>query len=276
MDPGGRDVTARKVRLTNARVRDLPKPDQTVTWWDHDLRGFGVRIMPSGTRTYILQRRTKKGRGIKIKLGRAGEVSADWARNRALELIRGINAGADPAADLKAARIAERERQRAPTVERLIADWIAAESPRWRPATVDNYQLWADRHVLPALGRLKAHELEPSDVRRWYRERVATGHGSTAKCCLAVLSSAFSWAVASDDWPTIISNPCHGAIARRDKAQEHHRERYPQNGRAGAPGRGAARSRRSRRQVLPGAAADRRRRGEAARRAGATSISTRC
>ena len=114
-------------------------------------------------------------------------MSADLARQRALDLVRDIDVGIDPAAELKAARVAERERQRAPTVERLVADWISAKASGWRPSTVDNYQLWADRHVLPVLGRRKAHEVEPADVRRWYRELAATGHGATANRALAVL-----------------------------------------------------------------------------------------
>ena len=62
--------TPHKIRLTNARVRDLPTPEQTVVWWDHDVAGFGVRVLPSGTKTYILQRRTRQGRGIKIRAAR--------------------------------------------------------------------------------------------------------------------------------------------------------------------------------------------------------------
>jgi integrase len=224
----GTAVAPRKLNLTNARVRDLPTRDETVTYWDHDLAGFGVRIMGrSGTKTFILQRRTRRGRNLKIKLGRANEVSADWARRRALELIREIETGGDPAANLRAQRDAERERRRAPTVELMVKDWIEASSAGWRPSTLENYGRWSAMHVLPHLGRRKAAEVAPSDVRSWYRSLAATGRSVTANRCLAVLSSAFSWAVASDDWPTVTTNPCLRAISRREKAQEHKRERYP-------------------------------------------------
>jgi integrase len=33
--------------------------------------------------------------------------------------------------------------------------------------------------------------------------------------------------VASDDWPAVVNNPCLRSVARRDKAEEHRRERYP-------------------------------------------------
>jgi integrase len=219
----------RKFKFTNARVRDLPVTSETRVYWDFDLPGFGLRKMAnSGTATYILQRRTRKGRGIKLKLGRCAEVSTDHARQRARELIREIDAGADPAADLKAARVAERERKRAPTVALMIREWIDANAAGWRPSTVENYGRWTDLHVLPRLGARKAHEVEPGDVRRWYRELVAAGAGpATVNRALAVLSSAYSWARSSDEWPTIMSNPCLGAIGRRAKMAEHRRERYP-------------------------------------------------
>jgi integrase len=219
----------RKFKLTNARVRALPTTAETRVYWDADLAGFGVRKMGgSGTATFILQRRTRRGRGVKIKLGRCAEVSADWARQRARELIREIDAGGDPAADLKAARVAERERKRSPTVALLIREWLDVNKSGWRPSTVANYARWAGLHVLPKLGARKAHEVEPADVRRFYKDMVAAGSGpATVNRALAVLSSAYSWARSSDDWPTITSNPCLGAIGRRSKAAEHKRERYP-------------------------------------------------
>jgi integrase len=216
-----------KVHLTSARVRALPTTAETYVVWDH-LAGFGVRVMArSGTKTYLLQRRTRKGRNVKMRLGRANEVSAEWARRRALDLVREIETGGDPAADLKAQRNAERERRKAPTVALLIGEWLAANRSGWRPSTVENYRRWADLHVLPRLGARKAHELEPGDVRRWYREMAAAGAGAaTRNRALAVLSSAYSWAKSSDDWP-IAGNPCLGAVGRREKAREDRRERYP-------------------------------------------------
>ena len=142
-------------------------------------------------------------------------MSADWARQRALELIRDINGGGDPAADLKAARIAERERQRAPTVERLVGDWIAANASAGGRARSTTTGSWADRHVLPVLGRRKAHEVEPGDVRRWYRDLAATGQRARRRTAASPCSaprSAGRWRATTGRRSR--SNPCHGAIAR--------------------------------------------------------------
>ena len=51
-----------KMRLTKIAIAALPAPDADATVWDHELSGFGLRLLPSGARTFILQRRTKAGR----------------------------------------------------------------------------------------------------------------------------------------------------------------------------------------------------------------------
>ena len=50
------------VRLTKRVAENLPTPTAECVVWDRDLAGFGVRLLPSGRRTYVLQRRTKAGR----------------------------------------------------------------------------------------------------------------------------------------------------------------------------------------------------------------------
>jgi Arm DNA-binding domain/Phage integrase, N-terminal SAM-like domain len=211
----------KRFKLTNARVRDLPTHDETLIYWDTEISGFGVRVMAkSGTKTLILQRRTKLGRNTKLKLGRWPEISTDWARQRARELCRELAAGADPGMELRKARLAERERQQAPTVERLIAEWLAANETRWRPATLDAYRSWSEQHILPALGKRKAHEVTGADVRALYKAIVARGTASTANRVLNVLSVAYSWAIAGDHWPLIRAHPVRDAIGKASRVAD--------------------------------------------------------
>jgi hypothetical protein len=43
--------------------------------WDSELRGFGVRVVPSGLRAFILQYRNAEGRSRRIVIGRYGVLS---------------------------------------------------------------------------------------------------------------------------------------------------------------------------------------------------------
>lgn len=40
--------------------------------WDQELRGFGVQVMPSGLKSFVLQYRNAEGRSRRMVLGRYG------------------------------------------------------------------------------------------------------------------------------------------------------------------------------------------------------------
>ena len=64
--------------------------------WDGQLRGFGLRITPSGTKSFIVFYRTGGKQRI-ITLGRYGVWTPDQARKRAQEILVEVNQGDDPA-----------------------------------------------------------------------------------------------------------------------------------------------------------------------------------
>ena len=68
------------------------------TLWDNLVAHFGVRVLPSGVRSYIVQTRVR-GRMRKITLGRFPELpldgaSREGAANRAFEIFRAMHAAA--------------------------------------------------------------------------------------------------------------------------------------------------------------------------------------
>jgi hypothetical protein len=71
-------------KLTEAFVRDLAVPTtDEMTAWEIDLRGFGLRARPGGSKTWIVKYRTRHGRQRKRALGKWPTLSADEARRRA-------------------------------------------------------------------------------------------------------------------------------------------------------------------------------------------------
>ncbi len=107
-----------------------PESDRDVFLWDSQIPGFGVRVKPSGTKTFILQYRNKFGRRRRLAIGRAGKGKGGLppaeAREIAIKLKARIAEGGDPA-DEKAAD------RNALTVARLCDQWLEAGRGRGGP-----------------------------------------------------------------------------------------------------------------------------------------------
>jgi hypothetical protein len=69
-------------RLTKRIVEAAQPRASDYFIWDRDLAGFGLRVMPSGRRGYLVQYRAG-GRTRRVGLGRHGAVTPDQARKRA-------------------------------------------------------------------------------------------------------------------------------------------------------------------------------------------------
>ena len=96
-----RKITKRTVDA----IRPLPHRKSFV--WDSGdgaLKGFGVRMKPSGVGSYILQYRNSEGRTRRLTLGRIASLTPEQARALAKDKQHAIAHGADPSAERRAAR----------------------------------------------------------------------------------------------------------------------------------------------------------------------------
>ena len=82
------------VRLDDRRIRALKPRKSTYDIRDRELKGFGVRILPSGAKRYFIHSQHQGQRFWKI-VGRAGSVGVDEVRDRARTLVASIRRGSD-------------------------------------------------------------------------------------------------------------------------------------------------------------------------------------
>ena len=75
--------------------------------WDTEIAGFGLRIYPTGRKSFLITYRSK-GRQRFYTLGRFGEMTVHQARAEALLTLGRARQGEDPSGDRRAAHRAPR------------------------------------------------------------------------------------------------------------------------------------------------------------------------
>lgn len=62
-------------KITKSVVEATRPTDSDVVLWDSELRGFGVRVKPSGVRSYLVQYRNAHGRSRRVTVGMHGRLT---------------------------------------------------------------------------------------------------------------------------------------------------------------------------------------------------------
>jgi integrase len=210
-------VDAGRPRLTDALVKRLQPPEQgSRITYDPVVPGFGIRVTAAGSRSYILNYRTRSGRERRFTIGESSSWATVAARDKARELKRLIDDGGDPLAEIEADRAA-------PTVADLIDRFEAEHLPRKRPGTAADYRRMLDKHVRPFFGNhTKVAEVTLDDhIDPLHRKISKAGYLRRANTVVAVCSKMFSLAVR---WGMRDTNPCKGI----ERHAETKRKRYVQ------------------------------------------------
>ncbi|MCB2101425.1 MAG: DUF4102 domain-containing protein, partial [Rhodobacterales bacterium] len=104
-------------RLTKRGIEAARPQAKDYFLWDGDMPGFGVRVMVSGRKSYMVQYR-HGGRARRVTFGRVGVMTPDEARKEARELLTAAGKGDNPAEDL-------RQYRAAPTMADVCARFMA-------------------------------------------------------------------------------------------------------------------------------------------------------
>ena len=140
-------------RITKRRVDALRSNGREFTLWDDTMSGFGVRVRPTGAKSYVVIYRAGTGRGAPVRrytIAAVGKIAPERARARAKVILAAVAHGQDPANQ----KTAERG---TPTVAELANRFMADHVRVKRKAgTAEFYRDILDRIVQPALGTTKA------------------------------------------------------------------------------------------------------------------------
>ena len=194
-------------KITKRTVDALVGQERERVVWDDDLKGFGVRVHPSGRRVYIVKTRYR-GRVIKMTIGPHGAVTPSYARVRAAEIITDARAGKNPVG-----RNAD-----APTMialgKRFLKEYVATHC---KPSTAEEYRRSVKLFIDPRIGRYRVPDIQRSDIAALHHDMRDTPY--QANRTLGVLSKMFNLAELWDIRPDG-TNPCRHVKRFREEKRE--------------------------------------------------------
>ena len=195
---------ARQTRLTvNAITAAKPRAKE-YTLWDGSLAHFGVRVHPSGVRSFVVQTRAQ-GRMRKITLGRFPEMGIGQARREAAAMLVRLWGGEPVPAPRK---------KKVPLFRDFAARYRERRKHRWKPASLKTFDGYMRNRLMPAFGRLRLDAIDHARVSAWFDAASVDKPGAANRAfeaLRAMLATARQWGELGEHVPdacaNIVKNP---------------------------------------------------------------------
>jgi len=174
--------------------------------WDTEVKGFGLRVQPSGRRSYIYKFRTPDGRRRNRKIGDPETLTAEAARRIVLGMVSD--------AALGKVVIEDKPKTKAITMRKLC-DMYLEDYARLhkKPRSVEDDARYIEKEIKPLLGAKNLSEIRSKDIVRI--------HSSMSAKPVTLLSKMFNLA---EEWELRDANTNPTQHIRKYK--ETPRERY--------------------------------------------------
>lgn len=191
---------------------DPDGPAQQIIY-DDEIPGLGVRLYPSGAKSFVVRYRTASGRSRYLTLGRYGVLTLAQARQKARKALVQAADGQDPARDRQEARAAV-------TVSEFAETYMDRHSkPHKRTWQEDRRRI--DTHIKPAIGSLPLVEVTTGDLSALHAKVAKAGKveaNRVLELFRAMFNKARKWGVVPKGTP----NPASDF----DRFEERSRDRW--------------------------------------------------
>ena len=194
------------IRLTQRRVNALRARKTVRNVRDAELKGYGVRIMPSGAKRYFIHSQHRGHRTWKI-IGDAAVMTEAEARARARSML----------AALRDDRDIETEASGDALFEAVAEEVFTRYGRRWKPRTLAVNRRYLRSQILPFFAGRPVAEIDREEVQRWFRSLYATPAAAnrSAPILSVIMQQAEAWGLRPET-----GNPCKGIRRYRQKRCE--------------------------------------------------------
>ena len=191
------------MRLTDRGIARFRPREREYTVWDTRTSGLGVRVRPSGGRSFVLLRKTD-GRSTRLSLGAVTSTRVDDARRQCHALM----AKSDTEPPTKRTSKVPLFRDFA------TGPWKDAHFPRYKPSTRTGRNSVLARQLLPAFGSTPLDRITRNQVLHWFDAYSRTAPGG-ANRALEILRQILEFAAAGGH---ISVNPARDVTMNRRTA----------------------------------------------------------
>ena len=185
------------------------KPQHII--WDDEVPGFGVRLYPTGKKSFVLSYRDNNRKSIMV-IGNYSVLTLDAARKDARAKLVGLNEGVNP--------LQERQKERqGKLIKDLCAAYIERHAVNKKSGKDDITRI--ERFIVPEWGNLLVTNIKRADVAALHSKLEKHGHYQ-ANRVYSLLSKMFNLARVWGFVPEEHINPCFGI----EKFKEEKRDRF--------------------------------------------------
>lgn len=194
----------RHTRLSANAVAAAKPRAKEYTLWDGSLAHFGVRVQPSGVKSFIVQTRAQ-GRMRKITLGRFPEMGIEKARREAAAVLVRLWGGED---------VAPTSSKKAPLFRNFAARYRERRGQCWKPSSLRTFDVYLRSRLMPHFGKTRLDAITHQRVSAWFDAASAEKPGAANRAfdiLRAMLVAARQWGELGENVPdacaNIVKNP---------------------------------------------------------------------
>jgi integrase len=179
-------------------------------YWDDQLPGFGVRVYPSGKKSFVLFYRAKGRQHIRV-IGQYGTITLEQARDRAKKDLVAVLDERDPLEEKQKARRGSKFKQ-------LCDDYIERHAKEHKKSWVEDKRR-IDKYLLPAFSTTRIDAITRADVAQLH-VAISKNYPYMANRCLEQLSKMFQLAALWGHVPAGHMNPAKGIQANKEEKRD--------------------------------------------------------
>lgn len=202
------------MKLTKRAVDAAQYAGGTDYRWDDAIPGFGLRVYPSGRKSFVVSYRVQGRKRIQV-LGKYGVLTVDQARKRARAELGKVAEGKDPIREKQALA------RKAMTMGQF-ADLYLERHARPKKKSWKEDERRIQRYIGPSLGTLPLEQVGREEVNQLYHQ-IGADKPYEANRVLALLSTMFNLAIAWAMLPVGLANPAK--MPKSQKFKERSRDR---------------------------------------------------